>query len=540
MRDDFCATFLAHSGESSGFVESLFNVFYTLHCNVPFAFVIVGILSVAGIFALIYFRARSIIIKIIKIPFALILTALLIISLVATFKDFSSSVAMSDSALGRAFFTLAMKDIAFYVRILIAICVASVGLFFATRYILGRQVEISGDFWEHQNLAKSKVAWLNTLFFAMLTLICLCAFSFFQMIFIGFGVDFSSGIGVENDIAMTNEILKKSGLNMRIIPDSASIADFDYYSFIANRITSLKVSLGISVIFVLVLWLSYFFKNIAMRNNGIEKLADSLNADEIFGDFGDDKEKRLFQIIDEMAIASNMPMPRVFIMRSENGINAMCSGERFGYADEKIAIFVTQGALDNFTREELQGVIAHEFSHAFHGDVALNLKIFSLIFALTWTMMIGEFFLRSCMHQSRSRSSGKNKGGGVIVIALIALVFYVLGFLGTLFAQIIQSAISRQKEFLADASSVQYTRNVNGIKSALKRIKDLQDNGINATNHSANSANLYGKNVSVVKNLKAKPCAHMFFLNSVSGFFNNIFATHPRLEMRIRALDKIG
>ena len=584
MRDNFCATFLAHSGESRGFMEMLFNIFYTIHCNVPFAFVIVGILSAVGIFALIYFRAHSLAIKIAKIPFALILTALFIISLIATFKDFSVSVVMRDSALGRAFFALAMKDITFYVRILIAICVASVVLFFATRFILGRQVNISGDFWEHQSLAKSKVAWLNTLFFAMLTLICLCAFSLFQIIFISFGVDFSDGIGVENDIAMTNELLKMSGLNMQIVPNSASIADFDYNGFIANRIASLKVALGISAVFVLVLWLSYFFKSIAMRNNGIEKLADSLNADEIFGDtkrnraslisrniqnggdinFDDDSEslvrvldangvdrtdlmdkqndseKRVFNAIEEMAIASNMPMPRVFIMRGENGINAMCSGERFGYADEKIAIFVTQGAVDNFTREELQGVIAHEFSHAFHGDVALNLKIFSLIFALTWTMMLGEFFLRSCMRQSRSRSSGKNKGGGVIVIALIALVFYVLGFLGTIFAKIIQSAISRQKEFLADASSVQYTRNVNGIKSALKRIKDLQDNGINAANRSPNSANLHGQNVGVVNNISAKPCAHMFFLNSVSGFFSKIFATHPSLEMRIKALDKIG
>lgn len=389
-----------------------------------------------------------------------------------------------------------MKDISFYMQILIAICVASVGLFFATRYILGRQVEISGDFWEHQNLAKSKVAWLNALFFAMLILICLCAFSFFQMIFMGLKFDFEG-----------------------IVSDD-------------NQIASLKVSLGLSGVFVLVLWLSYLFKSIAMRNNGIDKLAYSLNADEIFDDSQNDKEKRLFQIIEEMAIASNMPMPRVFIMRSENGVNAMCSGERFGSASEKIAIFVTQGALDNFTREELQGVIAHEFSHAFHGDVVLNLKIYSLIFGLTFAMMIGEFFLRSCMKQSRSRSSDKNKGGGVIVIALIALVFYALGFLGSIFAQILQSAISRQKEFLADASSVQYTRNVRGIKSALKRIKDLQ-NG-------TNGANTYSKNIGVVKNIKAKPCAHMFFLNSVSGFFNKIFATHPSLEKRIKALDKIG
>lgn len=493
MSDNFCTTFLTHSGEVRGFVDSLFMIFYSIKCNFPFGFVILAIICAVGVFFILaHLKSSNIFITIAKIFLALMLTALIVVSLIALFSDFSARIATQDSALGRIALSLSMQGIPFFVRNLIIIALVSIALFIATRFILGRQAELHGDFWEHQNVAKSKVAWLNTLFFAMLMLIFICAFSLFQMIFIGFGVEFESGVSV-----VASELLGFGGSNMRFTPDN--IASYNHGTFIANRLTMLKISLGLSALFILALWFAYLFKSIAMRNNGIDKLAYSLNADEIHST-KDEREKMLFGVVEEMAIASNMPMPRVFIMRNESGVNAMCSGERFGLADEKIAIFVTQGALDNFTRDELQGVIAHEFSHAFHGDVALNLKIFSLIFGLTWTMMIGEFLFRTAMQSSRSRNSGKNKGGGVAVIALIALVFYVLGFLGQIFAQIIQSAISRQKEFLADASSVQYTRNVNGIKSALKRIRDLQ---------SSTKSDL--KNVGAVKNVAAKPCAHMFF-----------------------------
>ena len=526
MNDNFCATFLAYNGEVRGFVDSLFMIFYSIKCNFPFGFVILAIICAVGVVSLLtHLKSSNIFITIAKIFLTLILTALIVVSLIALFSDFSARITTQDSALGQIALRLAMQGIPFFVRNLIIIALVSIVLFIATSVILGRQAELHGDFWEHQNVAKSKVAWLNTLFFAMLMLIFICAFSLFQMIFIGFGVEFEGGVSVDST-KVANELLGFGGSNMRFTPDN--IASYNHGAFIANRLTMLKISLGLSVLFILALWFAYLFKSIAMRNNGIDKLAYSLNADEIHAT-KDEREKMLFGVVEEMAIASNMPMPRVFIMRNESGVNAMCSGERFGLADEKIAIFVTQGALDNFTRDELQGVIAHEFSHAFHGDVALNLKIFSLIFGLTWTMLIGEFLFRTAIQTRRSRSSGKNKGGGVAVIALIALVFYVLGFLGQIFAQIIQSAISRQKEFLADASSVQYTRNVNGIKSALKRIRDLQS-----------SAKSDLKNVGVVKNVAAKPCAHMFFLNAVSGFFSSIFATHPSLEKRIKALNKIG
>lgn len=426
--------------------------------------------------------------RFIKILILWIVGALSIYALIILFSNLGLHLQKEILIFKGVFLALAMQDISFYLQILQIICLLCLLLFFATRYILGRQVEIRGDFWEHQKLAKNKIYWLNALIIIILGLIFLCAFSLFEIIFLSFGVGFGDDL-------------------------------------ITNRKDAFKYSMILSVIFALSIFGSYFFKNTTMKNSAINQLAKTLKADEILST-KNEKEKNLLNIVEEMAIASNMPMPRVFIMRYEPSINAMASGERFGY-DECVAIFITQGALEHFSHDELQGVIAHEFSHAFHGDVALNLKIFSLIFGLTFAMILGESFFRASLKSSRSRS--KNKGG-VIIIALIALVFYGLGLLGQIFAKILQSAISRQKEFLADASSVQYTRNISGIKSALKRIKILQ----------TNQAFAHKNGAGFIQNIQAKPLAHMFFITSTKGFLSKLFPTHPSLESRIKALDKIG
>ena len=221
-------------------------------------------------------------------------------------------------------------------------------------------------------------------------------------------------------------------------------------------------------------------------------------------------------------------MPRVFILKEEKGINAMCSGEYFGKEKEKIAIFVTQGALDILSRDELQGVIGHEFSHAFHRDVALNLRIFALVFALSCVVVAGEILLEAMSNSSKRTSRSKDDGKGFVALAGVALVFYVLGFLGMFFAQIIQAAISRQKEFLADASSTQYTRNPQGIKSALQKIAQ-----VSSTYQASEDS---PKKPTYLTNPKASSCAHMFFLPCRAM----IFATHPPLEQRILRLEQMG
>lgn len=382
--------------------------------------------------------------------------------------------------------------------------ISSFVLFILTRIILGRGVKISGDFWEHQQLAKSKILWLNILFFAMLGLIFIVSFNLFKLIFYFFEIELSL---------------------------------FGGYTELPMLLSGLLI--GVIII-------AYFIKSLLMAKNSIDSLAKTLQAREITNSSQvlHHQEKTLLNVIEEMAIASNMPMPRVFVMDNEYNINAMCSGERFGKYDEKIAIFVTKGALDTFNRDELQGVIGHEFSHAFHGDVALNLKIFSLVFALTCVMMIGEVILKGAS-KVNARGNSKDSKSAVSAIVAIAMVFYALGFLGSLCASMIQAAISRQKEFLADSSSVQYTRNPNGIKSALVTLLNIQNGNTsrlkNITSQSAKSAvdsisKLNLNSLGKITNPKAKPCAHMFFLSG----FNSIFATHPPLEKRIERLNKMG
>lgn len=372
---------------------------------------------------------------------------------------------------------VAEMDYQYYIAVLGLVGVLTIVIFIFTRLFLGRQVESHGDFWEHQNLAKSKVFWLNTLFFMMLFLIFVTSFCMFQIVFLLFD------------------------------------EDIDYLH--------IKISMMLSFAIIIITGIAYLVMDVKIRKNGINALAKSLEATEIFPSTQDSDEKQLLNIIEEMAIASNMPMPRVFIMQNEINVNAMCSGENFGKFNEKIAIFVTKGALREFSKEEMQGVIGHEFSHAFHGDISLNIRIVSLIFALTFITIIGKAFIKNAISNSNKSNSKDNKGGALVIISLAAIV-YAIGGLGVFFASVIQSAISRQKEFLADASSVQYTRNVNGIKSALKKLKSLQDERID--------------NVSAINNQKARYCSHMFFLSA----FDGIFATHPRLEKRIEALNNIG
>ncbi|WP_146744948.1 M48 family metalloprotease [Helicobacter sp. 16-1353] len=346
-------------------------------------------------------------------------------------------------------------------------------LFIATRIILGRETKIKGDFWEHKKLAKSKIAWLGFLFLATLLLIFLTAYGLFMFIiaFIYFDA--------------TNEL-------------------------------SIRISFAISAFIVIIIIFSYLYKSMEMSKHSINNLAKTLKATEIKKYHKlSPQDQVLLNVVEEMAIASNMSIPRVFVMREELGVNAMCSGENFGRYNEKIAIFVTQGALDTFNRDELQGVIGHEFSHAFHQDVELNIKLFSIVFALTCVMILGETLFRTI--SSKSRDSSKS----MLLILLFTLVCFLLGWIGNIFSQIIQSAISRQKEFLADASSVQYTRNPNGIKDALVKIMNLD-----------RSYQL----MTTIKNPNAHPCAHMFFLKP----FNSIFDTHPPLDERINRLIQIG
>ena len=216
-------------------------------------------------------------------------------------------------------------------------------------------------------------------------------------------------------------------------------------------------------------------------------------------------ERKTLNVVEEMAIASGMPVPPVYLLDDEPGINAFAAG--FGLGDAVIG--VTRGTITYLSREELQGVIAHEFSHILHGDMRLNMRLIGILHGILLIGLIGYVVLRSVR-------GGGNKNAAPMIGLGIGLL--VIGFAGSFFGDLIKASVSRQREFLADASAVQFTRNKLGIAAALKKI------GGYAPGSTLNSP-------------EAPSLSHAFFSAGVSSFMQSIFATHPPLARRIKALD---
>ncbi|HGF4999823.1 TPA: M48 family metallopeptidase [Vibrio parahaemolyticus] len=265
---------------------------------------------------------------------------------------------------------------------------------------------------------------------------------------------------------------------------------------------------------LLVVSISSFIRLSELNANGGRGVAESIGGKLISTDTSNAKHRQLLNVVEEMSIASGIPVPPVYVMAEEHGINAFAAGMSIDDA----VIGVTQGALDAFSRDELQGVIAHEFSHILNGDMRLNTRLIGALFGITCIAHFGHLILdnsNSTRHVSRS-SSDSNKGFAVII--LIAIVCLVLGWLGTLFGNMIKAAISRQREFLADASAVQFTRNDQGIAGALKKI----------------GSNVQG---STLNTRASDEMSHMMFGQSKLSGFSSLFATHPPLDERIRRIE---
>jgi Zn-dependent protease with chaperone function len=212
-------------------------------------------------------------------------------------------------------------------------------------------------------------------------------------------------------------------------------------------------------------------------------------------------ERRLRNVVEEMAIAAGVRVPEVYVMDDERGINAFAAG----WDVSGSVVAVTRGTLETLTRDELQGVIAHEFSHILNGDMRLNIRMIGILAGIVFIGSIGEFVMRSVR-------GSRDKGGGIF---LAGLAIFIIGYVGLFFARLIKSAVSREREFLADASSVQFTRNPDGIAGALDQIR-------------ASSAG------ALIQSRYAEELSHMFFGESVKLWFGGLFATHPPIEERIR------
>ena len=232
----------------------------------------------------------------------------------------------------------------------------------------------------------------------------------------------------------------------------------------------------------------------------------------------DPDERKLMNVVEEMAIASSVPVPEVYVMDGEEGINAFAAG----YTLDDAVIGVTEGCMRRLQRDELQGVIAHEFSHILNQDMRLNLRLIAVIFGLVALAVLGRVLLRIGFYSSGNRSRRSSEGGGggaALAIGIIGLGLMATSGLGILMGNLIKSAVSRQREYLADSSAVQYTRNPEGLAGALKKIGAL----------SSGSRLLNTPN--------AAEASHMFFGAALSQSWFSITSTHPPLLERILLLE---
>lgn len=241
----------------------------------------------------------------------------------------------------------------------------------------------------------------------------------------------------------------------------------------------------------------------ARLGGGGEAVAKMAGARPVPPETRDPLERRFVNVVEEMAIAAGVRVPGIYVMPNEAAINAFAAGTDPSNA----VVAVTRGTLETLNRDELQGVIGHEFSHVLHGDMRLNLRMIGVLAGIVFIGAIGAFVMRGA-----GRTGGRREGAAAVLAAGLAL--FIIGYTGLFFARLIKSAVARQREFLADASSVQYTRNPEGIAGALDQIRASQRG-------------------TLIANRYAEDMSHMYFGDSVKQRLQGLLATHPPLEERI-------
>lgn len=252
-----------------------------------------------------------------------------------------------------------------------------------------------------------------------------------------------------------------------------------------------------------VLGFSSLFRIAGLRGGG-GKVAQELGGQRVDPDTRDPLQRRLVNVVEEIALASGVPVPEIYVLDHEAGINAFAAG----YSPSDAAVAVTRGTLETLNRSELQGVIAHEFSHILNGDMRLNIKLMGILFGILVLAVMG----RKMLHNAHLLSGRNRKGGGGILAIALGLV--IIGYIGLFFGRWIKAAVARQREYLADASAVQFTRDPGGIAGALKKI--------GASQHGA------------LLEAESEEVSHMLF---GPGRVAHLFATHPPLVERIQAIE---
>lgn len=321
------------------------------------------------------------------------------------------------------------------------------------------------DFFEHQDKARRHTTLLVVYF--VLAVACIIASVYLASLLIFYGAQSQTPGGPPQELVLWNPLLL-------------------LYSALGT--------LG-------VVGLGSLYKTATLAKGG-SVVAESLGGRLVDLNPPDPDERQLRDVIEEMAIAAGVPVPKIYVLDAEHGINAFAAGHAPGDA----AIGVTRGCMTLLDRDELQGVIGHEFSHILNDDMRLNLRVMGLLYGILCLAVMGQILI-----YSRGRGS---KGRNPMLYLGLALI--VIGAIGVFFGRLIQAAISRQREFLADASSIQFTRNPAGLSGALQKI---------------------GGAGSRVESAHAGEASHMFFSNGLAKPFLGMLATHPPLEVRIRAID---
>ena len=260
---------------------------------------------------------------------------------------------------------------------------------------------------------------------------------------------------------------------------------------------------GGAIACVSVVGLASLFKTASLRSGG-GQVARQLGGTLVSSDTRDMKQRRLRNVVEEIALASGVPVPEIYVLEQESGINAFAAG----YTPSDAAVAVTRGALEKLDRNELQGVIAHEFSHILNGDMRINIRLMGALFGILLLAIIGRRVLVHSHFAGRSR----DKGGAAVL--LIAFGLMAVGYIGLFFGRWIKAAVSRQREFLADASAVQFTRDPDSIGGALKKIAVYSE--------------------ASYLDVDTEEVSHMLFGN---GQKMMMFSTHPPLQQRIRRVD---
>jgi Zn-dependent protease with chaperone function len=304
------------------------------------------------------------------------------------------------------------------------------------------------------------------------------------------------GLAVASVIVSIYFAVKFFFLGIELHTNSPAIVHFSYwdplhFAYVAGG-TLLVIAIG------------SLYKTAVLRKGG-SAVAEMMGGTPLRPGAKSPEEQKVRNVVEEMAIASGLPVPEIFILENEPGINAFAAG----FTPSDAAIGLTKGTITKLNRDELQGVVGHEFSHILNGDMRLNIRLMGILYGILLIAQIGYWMLRG---------GGRSRGKGAGSIALVAFALLVIGYIGVFFGRLIQAAVCRQREFLADASSVQFTRNPAGIAGALKKIA-RDEVGSTIDDHHANEI------------------SHMTFGSSFRSHFFGLLATHPPIEERIRTLD---